>query len=156
MNDELEFDDDDDKRADDSSFAGRVIPDMVKKAIMGSMGSSLSDMKVPKEAMGYIVSQVDKSKREVVNSLARELRSFLQELELQEIISSALEGTTFEINTTIRVLRDDEGKPHAEVLKKSTKMTRDDEGTKASKKSTRKKTTRKSKSSKKKKSKASD
>jgi hypothetical protein len=147
-----DWDDDleDGRPREDESFAQRVIPDFVKKAIMTGVGAvfmteeglrgALTDMKVPKEAMSSLVAQADKTKREVIQTLARELRAFLDDLELEDLLKKSLEGTTFEIHTTIRVTRDDEGEVGLAVLDKNTKLTRpEDDKPKAKKKSTKKK-----------------
>ena len=137
MNDD-DFDGDlEELHRDDSgegSFGSRVIPEFVKKAIMTGIGAvfmteeglrgALSEMKVPKDAMSSLVAQADKTKREVIQSLARELRSFLQDLELEDLLRHALEGTTFEIHTTIKVTRDDEGEVGLAVVDKRSKITR--------------------------------
>lgn len=127
---------------DEGTFGSRVIPDIVRRALMTGVGTvllgqegvrtALGDMKLPKEAMDYLMSQADRTKREVINSLARELRQFLDSLELQELIQRSLVGTTFEIHTTIRVVKNDEGGIGTKVVEKSTTMTRapidDEEG----------------------------
>ena len=119
---------------DEGGFGHRVIPDIVRKALMSGVGTvllgqegvrtALGDLKLPKEAMEYVVSQAERTKREVIHSLARELRQFLDGLELQELIGRSLEGTTFEINTTIRVTQNDKGQVGAEVVDKSGQMVR--------------------------------
>lgn len=119
---------------DEGGFGHRVIPDIVRRALMTGVGTvllgqegvrtAIGDMKLPKEAMDYLVAQADRTKREVISSLARELRGFLDGLELQEMIQSALVGTTVEIQTTVRIVQSDEGKVGAKILDKRTQMTR--------------------------------
>ncbi|MFZ9889617.1 MAG: hypothetical protein ACO3JL_19150 [Myxococcota bacterium] len=126
-----------DARSAGERFAQRVIPDVVRRAIMTGVGavlvgeegirSSLGEMKMPKEAMSYLVSQADKTKREVIHSLARELRGFLDSLDLQSLIEKAVAGTTIEIQTTVRVIPKEEGGVGLEVLKRDTAIAHDDE-----------------------------
>lgn len=119
---------------DEGGFGHRVIPDIVRRALMTGVGTvllgqegvrtALGDMKMPKEAIEFLVSQADRTKREVIHSLARELRQFLDGLELQELIANSLEGTTFEIHTTIRVVQQDDGSMGAKVLDKGGQVRR--------------------------------
>lgn len=137
----------DDKPAE-RGFAERVIPDVVRKTLLtgvsavllgeeGLRGSinDMRDMKMPKEAMSYIVAQADRTKREAINALARELRQFLDSLDLQGLIEKSLAGTTIEINTTVRVIEGDEGGVGLEVLEKDTAVSRDEPDGKKKKKS---------------------
>jgi hypothetical protein len=61
-------------------------------------------MKLPKEAMGYLVGQADRTKKEIVEVVARETRSFLSRLEIEQMLARVLSGTTIEISTRIRIL----------------------------------------------------
>ncbi len=123
MTDEREHrwsDDEEDEDGNGPSLSGRV-PDFVRKALMTGIGavfmteegvrSALGDnMKLPKEAMQYLYGQADRTKRELIQTMARELRTFLDGLEVDDLARRALAGTTFEINTTIRVVANEEGK----------------------------------------------
>lgn len=118
------------------TFAQRVIPDIVRRALMTGVGAvllgeeglrnTLGEMKMPKEAVSSLINQADKTKREVINSLARELRQFLDSLDLQSLLEKAVAGTTIEIQTTVRVIPKEEGGVGLEVLDKKTNVSRDD------------------------------
>ena len=112
-------DDDDDPAGDDGhapagSFTAKLLGDLAKRALTTGIGavfmseetlrSQLSDMKLPKEAMGYVVSQADKTKRELIEVIARETRAFFSRLEVEDMIGRALTGTTIEITTRVRIL----------------------------------------------------
>lgn len=124
-------------RGPTETFAQRVIPDVVRRALMTGVGAvllgeeglrnTLGEMKLPKEAMSSLISSADKTKREVINSLARELRQFLDSLDLQSLLEKAVAGTTIEIQTTVRVIPKEEGGVGLEVLKKNTEVSRDDD-----------------------------
>ncbi len=143
---------------EEGSFAGRVIPDLFKRALMTGIGTvfmteegiknALSDLKMPKEAYGYVVSQAERTKRELIATIARELRGFLDNLELDELMRRSLEDTTFEINTTITIRRADNGEPKVEVGERSTKVSKkkrsSSDDAKKTTKSSKKKTARKS------------
>lgn len=141
---------------EEGSFAGRVIPDLFKRALMTGIGTvfmteegiknALGDLKMPKEAYGYVVGQADRTKRELIATIARELRGFLDNLELDELMRRSLEDTTFEINTTITIRRADDGEPKVEVGERSTKVTKKKSSSSSSSSSTsdEKKTSKKS------------
>ena len=64
---------------------------------------TISEMKMPKEAAGYLLGQADKTKDALVKALAGELRQFLDSLDLQSLVEKSIAGTTIEIQTTIFV-----------------------------------------------------
>lgn len=111
---------DDEDEIEAAGRSGRV-PDFVRRALMTGIGAVFTteegvrtavgeNMKLPKEAMQYLVGQVDRTKRDLIHTLARELRTFLDNLEVDDLARRALSGTTFEIHTTIRVVADESGK----------------------------------------------
>jgi hypothetical protein len=130
-------DEDDEVMPREEGFAQRVIPDVVRRAVMTGVGAvlmgeegvrnTLNDIKLPKEAMSYIVAQADKTKREAISTLARELREFLESLDLQSLLESSLAGTTVEIQTKIRIISNEEGGVGLEVVDKQTDVKRDEE-----------------------------
>ena len=95
------------------SFAGKVLSDLARRALMTGIGAvfmsedslrgALSDMKLPKEAMAYVMGQADRTKNELIRTIARETRSFLNTLEIEKLIARVLAGTTLEIHTKIRI-----------------------------------------------------
>ncbi len=113
-------DDDDDLDAaadvggDRGGFTTKLFGDMARKALMTGIGavfmseeslrSQLSEMKLPKEAMGAMVNTADKTKREIIDVVARETRAFLSRLEVEKMVGRILVGTTIEINTKIRIM----------------------------------------------------
>ncbi len=106
--------DPDDEHAKHPGFTAKLLGDLAKRALTTGIGavfmseetlrSQLSEMKLPKEAMGYVVSQADKTKKELVEVIARETRAFLSRLEVEAMIGRMLTGTTIEINTRIKIL----------------------------------------------------
>lgn len=100
-------------------FTAKLIGDLARRALTTGIGAvfmsedalrgSLSEMKLPKEAMQYVVGQADRTKKEIVNAIARETREFLSRLEVDKVLARALVGTTIEIQTRIRVLPKGDG-----------------------------------------------
>ena len=126
--DDYDADDLDDAPADDranfGSRSSKMLGDLARRALMTGIGavfmseetlkSSLTDMKLPKEAMNYVVSQADRTKREIVAAIARETREFLSKLEVDKMLAKALVGNTIEISTRIRVLPKEGGEARFE------------------------------------------
>lgn len=104
----------DDREGGFGSRSSKMLGDLARRALMTGIGavfmseetlkSSLTDMKLPKEAMGYVVAQADRTKKEIVAAIARETREFLSKLEVDKMLAKALVGNTIEISTRIRVV----------------------------------------------------
>jgi hypothetical protein len=107
------------------SRSSKMLGDLARRALMTGIGavfmseetlkSSLGEMKLPKEAMGYVVAQADRTKKEIVAAIARETREFLSKLEVDKMLARALVGNTIEISTRIRVVPKDGGEPAFET-----------------------------------------
>lgn len=167
--DDLDPDDDapPDDRADArfGSRSSKMLGDLARRALMTGIGavfmseetlkSSLGEMKLPKEAMGYVVAQADRTKKEIVAAIARETREFLSKLEVDKMLAKALVGNTIEISTRIRVVPKDGGEAGFEtttssqvvpaspaaVARAGADEDEDDDGEPKPKKRTRKKST---------------
>ncbi|MCC7072920.1 MAG: hypothetical protein IT383_16465 [Deltaproteobacteria bacterium] len=117
--DRRDDEDDDEPPPERGGFAAKVLGDLARRALTTGIGAvflseeslrtQLAEMKLPKEAMAYVVSQADRTKREIVNAIARETREFLSRLEVDKVLARALVGTTVEIQTRIRILPKDDG-----------------------------------------------
>jgi hypothetical protein len=117
--DDLDGGERDDPAAEKGGFTTKVLGDLARKALMTGIGavfmsedslrSQLSEMKLPKEAMGAVINTADKTKREIIDVVARETRAFLSRLEVEKMVGRVLVGTTIEINTRIRILPKDGG-----------------------------------------------
>ena len=126
---------DDDEPKEGGSFAGKMIGDLARRALMTGIGAvfmsedalrgTLNDLKLPKEAMHYVVGQADKTKRELVTTIARETRSFLGSIEIDKLLARALAGTTIEVSARIRVVPKPDGGIGFQVEGKETRLTRE-------------------------------
>ncbi len=94
------------------------IPELVKRTFAAGMGAVFSteegvrrmtkEMKLPKDVAGYLVNTAANSKDELMRILAREVREFLQTVNLSEEIAKMLTMLSFEIKTEIRFIPNDE------------------------------------------------
>ena len=112
--DDDDLDDVEDQAGDKGGFTAKVLGDLARKALMTGIGAvfmsedsvrtQLSEMKLPKEAMGAVINTADKTKKEIIDVIARETRAFLSRLEVEQMVGRILVGTTIEINTRIRIM----------------------------------------------------
>jgi hypothetical protein len=96
-----------------------VIPELIKRAVeLGVEKASeapdtvkqfVSDLKIPKEIAGYILSQVDETKNGLFRVVAKEMRDFLDHANISGEMQKLLTTVQFEVSTTIR-FRPNEGK----------------------------------------------
>lgn len=101
---------------DQDSTSSSKVSDWVKKTLLTGVGAvfmteegirnSLSEMKMPKNVIAAAVAQAEKTKREISSMIAKEVREFLDRIEVEEIIKKALAGQTIEINATIKFTGD--------------------------------------------------
>lgn len=68
----------------------------------------LGDLRLPKEAVSFLASQTDKTKREFFRALKGEVKEFLGDLDLAKEVRRALVGLRVEVNGTIRI-KEEEG-----------------------------------------------
>ena len=90
--------------------AERLVPELIKRLIEGidrfaegkDMRHRVSELKLPKEALSLLLSQLEESKNGLYRALAKELRDFLEQTNFTEELVAALTKLTFEIRTEIR------------------------------------------------------
>ena len=120
---DLDDEDDDDAALGDLPKAVRqriesFIPELVKKTFTAGMGAVFTtedqirrvtkDMKMPKEVAGYMVNAASSTKDELMRIMAREVREFLQTVNVSEEIAKMLTMLSFEVKTEIRFIPNDE------------------------------------------------
>ena len=135
--------DDDNDDLDDAEggeargFGSKSIGDMARRALMSGIGAvfmseenlrqQLSEMKLGKDAVGYVVGQADKTKREIIDVVARETRAFLSRLEVEKMVGRMLMGTTIEVQTRIRILPNKDGGVGVDVERNEATFVKSDE-----------------------------
>jgi hypothetical protein len=115
--------DDDEEKFGDLPKAVRqkveaFIPELVKKTFTAGMGAVFSteegirrvtkEMTLPKDVAGYLANTASSTKDEVVKIIAREVREFLQSVNISEEIAKMLTTLSFEIKTEIRFIPNEE------------------------------------------------
>lgn len=95
-----------------------LIPDLVKKTFYAGVGAVLTteegirrlakDINLPKDVAGYLATTASTTKDEVLRVVAREIREFLQTVNLSEEIAKMLTTLSFEVKTEIRFIPNDQ------------------------------------------------
>jgi hypothetical protein len=79
------------------------------------LGHLMGDMKLPKEVLSYLYTQVDETKTGLYRVVAKEIRDVLEHTELADVLTKTLTKLSFEIRTEIRFVPNDAAaKPAAE------------------------------------------
>lgn len=114
---------DDDARLGDLPKAVRqrleaLIPEMVKKTFAAGLGAVFTteegirrltrDLSLPKEVASYLASTAGSTKDEIIRIIAREVRDFLNTLNLSEEVAKLLTTLSFEVKTEIRFIPNEE------------------------------------------------
>lgn len=106
----------DDDNGDDGEAKGRL-PNMLHKALVTGVSAVLmteegirnavSDMRLPKEAIGYIVQQTERGRKDLFQALTHEVKGFLSSADVPAAVRKALTGLKVEVRADIRFVEDD-------------------------------------------------
>lgn len=76
----------------------------------GALRAVLGELRLPKEAASYIVSQLDDTKSAVLKVVAREVREFLETSRFADELARLLTTLSFEIKTEVRFVPNEDGR----------------------------------------------
>lgn len=108
-----------DELADDPEKLSRLgkaleglLPDAVKRGVgelvsEDGLRSMVKERGLTREAAGFILGQVDATKREVLRIVSREVRLFLRDVDLGGELTKILTSVSFEIRTEVRFIPND-------------------------------------------------
>jgi hypothetical protein len=95
----------------------RILPELIKRVLEAgyekisegpeNVRHFVSEMKLPKEALSLILSQLDETKNGLYRVVAKEMRDFLEHTNLAEEISKVLTTLSFEVKTEVRFIPND-------------------------------------------------
>ncbi|HET9751689.1 MAG TPA: hypothetical protein VFP52_01960 [Myxococcales bacterium] len=90
-----------------------LVPDIVRRAVLTGVGALfmteegirnlVGDMKMPKDALAFLMSQADKTRTEVARVVTQEVRRFLESETLRREIWKVLTGVTLEVTASIQL-----------------------------------------------------
>jgi len=79
------------------------------------IGHLMGEMKLPKEVLSYLYTQIDDTKTGLYRVMAKEIRDVLEHTELADVLTKVLTKLSFEIRTEIRFVPNEAGaKPPSE------------------------------------------
>lgn len=115
----MAIEDDDDR--DEKSVRKRLegfVPDLVKRTFYAGLGAVFTteegirklanEFSLPKDVVTYLVSSANSTKDELYRIVARELRGFLEGLNLSQEMAKLLTTLSFEIKMEARFIPNDE------------------------------------------------
>jgi hypothetical protein len=109
---------------DDGGAGGRegragFVPEFVRKVAVAGLGalfmtedgirSLAGQLKLPKEVLGLVLSQAEKTKDDIGRVVSEELRRFLQSEKLRDEFLKLMSGMTVEVTAQIRLVKPEEG-----------------------------------------------
>ncbi|HEX8536943.1 MAG TPA: hypothetical protein VF664_05725 [Cystobacter sp.] len=107
----------------EGSRAG-FVPEFMRKVAVAGLGalfmteegirSLAGQLKLPKEVLGYILGQAEKTKDEVGRVVSEELRRFLQSEKLRDELLKVVSGMTIEVKAQIRLVPPEDGEEEAQ------------------------------------------
>lgn len=79
------------------------------------IGHLMGEMKLPKEVLSYLYTQIDDTKTGLYRVVAKEIRDVLEHTEMADVLTKVLTKLSFEIRTEIRFVPNEaSGKPPAD------------------------------------------
>lgn len=86
-----------------------VVPGILRRAIVSALSDEgikgvVSEKNIPKEAVGFVLSQADSTRREILRIVSREIRTFLENMDFGGEIAKILTTLSFEIRTEVRFI----------------------------------------------------
>ncbi|HEX6278160.1 MAG TPA: hypothetical protein VFZ53_34180 [Polyangiaceae bacterium] len=97
----------------------RIVPEIIKRIIEAgieklsegpeNVRKVVGDLKLPKEALGAVLAQLDETKSGIYRVVAREVRDVLERTNFADELTRALTAVSFEIRTSVRFVPNDTG-----------------------------------------------
>ncbi len=110
-----------DEERDEAGVRARLeqlLPDIIKRTFYAGVGAVFSteegirkmasDFHLPKDVASFLIQQAATSKDELFRIVAKELRNFLETVNLNQELQKLLTSLSFEIKTEIRFIPNDE------------------------------------------------
>jgi len=99
------------KKSSESEVKGGTLSEMARKIFLTGLGAvfmteesirnALGEMKLPKEAMGYVFDQAKKQKDDLIGAVAGEVSKFFSKINVHEEIQKALSALQVHIDARL-------------------------------------------------------
>jgi len=108
----------------DATRLDRLVPEIVRRLVEASylklsegpgVRRVVSDLRLPKEALVAVLSQLDETRAGVYRVVSREVREFLERTSVAEELTRALTSLSLEITTSVRFVPNAAGEPAPDV-----------------------------------------
>ncbi len=113
----------------DGSFFHKVRSDVFRRKVEGVIKEGViknlvSELKLPREIVNHLMSQIDETKQATLKLIGKEVRQFFENTNLSEELANLLSQLSFEVSTKVRFVRNDppETKPSKIKLSKKTRV----------------------------------
>lgn len=102
---------------EDDDKPKKGISDALRKALAAGVGAvflteegirqTVSDMKLPKEALSFLLTQGDSARKEMFHVVSKEVKKYLRSSDMERLLSQVLEHFTVEVKAEIRFKTND-------------------------------------------------
>lgn len=129
---------------DDAFESKGLLPESIRKALLTGISAifmteegirnTLAEMRLPKDAMGYLVQQTERTRRELFRVVSQELKGFLKSADLPRELRAVLKNMKVQVRAEVRFVDGDEA---PDVTVRSRVVRNKEAGTKSRRKQTR-------------------
>jgi hypothetical protein len=108
--DETIDDDDDDGRLDPKGLLHRALLTGVSAVMLTEEGirNALGELRVPKETIGNLAQQAERSRREIFQALSGDVKGFLKSFDAAGTLRKALTGLRLEVRADVKFIDDND------------------------------------------------
>ena len=111
---------------EEASFFHKVRSDVFRRKVEGVLKEGVfknivSEMKLPREIMNHLTSQIDDTKQATLKLVGKEVRQFFENTNLAEEMANLLSQLSFEVSTKVRFVKNDPPKTRPKKIKLSQK-----------------------------------
>jgi hypothetical protein len=103
----------DDLPPEEAKKLSGLVPDIVRRAVLTGVGALfmteegirnlVGEMKLPKDALAFLLAQAEKTRTEVARVVTQETRRFLESETLRRELWKVLTSVTLEVNATVQL-----------------------------------------------------
>lgn len=114
--DEYEYEDEYVYEDEEEGGPARVVADSLRKVLVNGLSAVLmteegirqavGDLRLPKDAVGYLTQQAERSRREISRIVGVEVKRFLHNTDMAGLLRKSLSGMKVEVKASLRFAED--------------------------------------------------